>query len=339
MTDRTPPAPGSCCALPDQPQPPSGADYAAAARSVPVAPPALRAELRARLRPVPGGIFEMGARKSTFAADLDSPRRKVRLSPYLISPHAVSNADFARFVAQTGWRTVAEAEGWSFVFHLFLGDAATRYPAPPNLEWWRAVGGACWHAPEGPGSTLAGRETHPAVHVAWYDALAYCVWAGLRLPTEAEWERAARGGHARRKFPWGDTLQPGGVHRMNIWQGRFPHHNTAEDGHVGTAPVDAYPPNDYGLYNMTGNVWEWVADRFGPAPPPGSLPITDPRGPDEGIARVQRGGSYLCHHSYCDRYHVHSRSPNPPDTTTGNLGFRVAAPATAQGTEPLLAPN
>ncbi|MFV0492098.1 MAG: formylglycine-generating enzyme family protein [Pseudorhodobacter sp.] len=300
-------------------------DYEEAVRAVPPAAASLRTELRARLRRIPGGFFDMGARKSHFAADLDSPRRKVRISPFLMSPHTVSNADFERFVADTGYRTVADVEGWSFVFHLFLGKDAGRWPAPPGIEWWRAVKGASWSAPEGPGSSIAGRENHPAVHVAWYDAQAYCAWAGLQLPTEAQWEYAARGGLARRKFPWGDAREPEGTHRMNVWQGRFPVENTGTDGFVGTAPVDAYPPNGYGLYNMTGNVWEWVADRFGP--PVQSLRLLiNPTGPDDGPTRVQRGGSYLCHDSYCDRYHVHSRTQNPPDSSTGNLGFRVAAP-------------
>lgn len=327
---------GGCCGLggaddraagPDSAAPVSADPVEAEARALAVADGATRAALRARLCPIPGGFFDMGARRSTFPADLDSPRRKVRVRAFLISPHTVSNAEFARFVAATGWRSVAEREGWSYVFHLFLGVGAARFRHPPGLPWWRAVPGAFWAAPEGPGSDTAGRADHPAVHVSWFDALAYCTWAGLRLPTEAEWERAARGGLERRKFPWGDTREPGGAHRMNVWQGRFPHENTAADGHVGTAPVDAFAPNGYGLYNMTGNVWEWVADRFGPPPSAAGGPIVDPRGPNEGAQRVQRGGSYLCHDSYCDRYHVHSRSPNPPDTSTGNLGFRVAADA------------
>lgn len=165
---------------------------------------------------------------------------------------------------------------------------------------------------------------HPAVHIAWYDALAYCRWAGLVLPSEAQWERAARGGLPRRKFPWGDALMPGGVHAMNTFQGEFPQRNSAEDGWIGTAPVRAFAPNGYGLFNMTGNVWEWVADRFAPLPPPGRMLACDPKGPASGLARVQRGGSYLCHVSYCDRYHVHSRSQNDPDSSTGNTGFRVA---------------
>ena len=297
----------------------------AAARDVSRAGPDVVSELRARLRPIPGGIFEMGARRSTFPDDLDSPRRKVRVSPFLISPTAVTNAEYARFAAETGYRSVAEREGWSYVFHLLLADPSRHPVHPPGLTWWRQVEGAHWAAPEGPGSDWRDRSDHPVTHVAWFDALAYATWAGLRLPREAEWERAARGGLARRKFPWGDRLVPDDGFAMNTWQGDFPHENTAEDGFVGTAPVTAFRPNGYGLHNMTGNVWEWVQDYFGPRPRPGKLPETDPAGPAEGHARVQRGGSFLCHVSYCDRYHVHSRTRNDPDSSTSNSGFRVAA--------------
>lgn len=281
--------------------------------------------LRERLRPVPGGVFDMGARRSTYPADLDSPRRKVRVSAFLMAPCAVTNAEYARFVDATGYRSVAEKEGWSFVFHLLLQEPSRWPQSPPGLPWWRLVEGACWFAPEGPGSDIPGRENHPAVHIAWYDALAYCNWSGLRLPSEAEWERAARGGLARRKFPWGDELKPGGRFAMNTFQGDFPLSNTAEDGWIGAAPVDAFAPNAYGMFNMTGNVWEWVHDYFGARAPQELLPALDPKGPASGYARVQRGGSYLCHASYCDRYHVHSRTRNDPDSSTGNCGFRVAA--------------
>lgn len=312
-----------------EPQTDRDAGFMAAVDAVPAADPARRDALSARLVPIPGGFFDMGARTSRFPEDLDSPRRKVRVSPFRISPVCVSNADFASFVDQTGYRTVAEAEGWSYVFHLLL-DAPSRWPvSPPGVPWWRKVDGAFWAAPEGPGSSVRGRETHPVVHIAWYDALAYCRWAGLRLPREAEWERAARGGLGRMKFPWGNAMMPGGAHAMNTWQGAFPNQNTAEDGFIGTAPVTAFRPNGFGLYNITGNVWEWVADRFGPRsssrPSPGARPEHDPKGPPYGYQRVQRGGSYLCHVSYCDRYHVHSRTRTDPDSSTGNCGFRVAA--------------
>ena len=196
----------------------------------------------------------------------------------------------------------------------------------PGLPWWRRVDGANWSAPEGPGSSIAGRENHPAVHIAWYDALAYCTWAGLSLPTEAQWERAARGGGTRRKFPWGNEMTPGGQHAMNTFQGDFPARNSGADGYIGTAPVDAFRPNAFGMFNMTGNVWEWVQDRFGPLPPASRLPALDPSGAADGYARTQRGGSYLCHASYCDRFFVHSRTRNDPDSSTGNCGFRVATP-------------
>ena len=300
------------------------ADWLAATCAVPAAPAEVREELAARLLPIPGGFFEMGARRSRFAEDYDAPRRRVKLSDYRIAATACTNADYARFVEATGYRTVAEVEGWSYVFHLLLADPARWPVSPPGVPWWRRVDGACWHAPEGPGSDVAGRADHPVVHVAWYDALAYCRWSGLRLPSEAQWEHAARGGLERKKFPWGNEMMPSGRHAMNTWQGRFPHENDAADGHVGTAPADAYAPNGCGLYNTCGNVWEWVQDVYAPAPAAGPFPLRDPTGPAEGTARIQRGGSYLCHVSYCDRYHVHSRTRNDPDSSTGNAGFRVA---------------
>lgn len=303
------------------------AAFLEAALAVPRATPEVQRDMRAALSPIPGGIFEMGARKSRFPDDLDSPRRKVRVSSFRMSPIAVTNAQYARFIEATGYRTLAEVEGWSYVFHLLLSDVDAWPVHPPGLAWWRQVEGACWHSPEGPGSDWRDRADHPVVHMSWYDALAYVTWAGLRLPREAEWERAARGGLVNMKFPWGNRLVPESGFAMNTWQGDFPHYNTAEDGFVGTAPVEAYAPNGYGMYNMTGNVWEWVQDRYGPRAPAGTLPLRDPTGPETGYARIQRGGSFLCHVSYCDRYHVHSRTRNDPDSSTSNCGFRVASDA------------
>ncbi|MGH1576036.1 formylglycine-generating enzyme family protein [Planktotalea sp.] len=299
--------------------------YRNAALAVPKASPEVRDKLRESLVEIRGGIFEMGARKSTFPADLDSPRAKVKVSSFLISPYSVTNAQFAAFVSDTGYVSVAEREGWSFVFHLFLDQPNKWQISPPGLPWWRKVDGAYWAAPRGPESSWHDIPDHPAVHITWSDALAYCTWAGLRLPREAEWERAARGKLAKAKFPWGNAFRPNGETQMNTWQGDFPKTNTGAFSRTGTAPVTAYEPNTFGLYNMTGNVWEWVQDYFGPIPSSAKRPVFDPTGPKNGDWRVQRGGSHLCHVSYCDRYHVHSRSSNDPDSSTGNCGFRVAA--------------
>ncbi len=193
-----------------------------------------------------------------------------------------------------------------------------------QTPWWRQVFGASWAHPEGPQSSVASRGDHPVVHVSWNDAVAFAGWAGKRLPTEAEWEQAARGGLVGAVFPWGDELEPDGEHRMNVFQGEFPGHDTAADGFRGTAPVDAYEPNGFGLWNVTGNVWEWCQDWFDPTWYRRSTRVS-PTGPTRGELRVMRGGSFLCHHSYCRRYRVAARSSNDPTSSTSNLGFRVAA--------------
>ena len=257
---------------------------------------------------LPGGTFEMGSdARYGNPADVEGPVRPVHVGPFAISRHAVTNARFAAFASATGHRTEAEHCGWSFVFGGLLPDDFPPTRAVAAAPWWRQVEGAAWSRPEGPHSSLQGRGNHPVVHVSHDDALAFCAWSATRLPTEAEWEYAARGGIAGQPFPWGRELTPGGEHRMNVFQGRFPGENTCEDGWAGTAPVDAYAPNAFGLFNVCGNVWEWTADRWSP-----------------GGARVMRGGSYLCHASYCNRYRVDARSSNEPDASTGNLGFRVA---------------
>ncbi len=258
-----------------------------------------------------------------YDADGEGPIHPVALSPYRIGAVCVTNDDFARFVDATGHVTEAEEFGWSFVFGGLLPDDFEDTPAVVATPWWRQVTGGDWRHPEGPHSGVDGRGDHPVVHVSWNDAMAYCAWSGTRLPTEAEWERAARGERVGAAFPWGDELEPGGQHRMNVFQGEFPGRDTGEDGWIGTAPVDAYEPNDFGLYNTTGNVWEWCADWYDPAFYR-RTPRVDPAGPPDGTTKAMRGGSYLCHASYCRRYRVAARSANTPDSSAGNVGFRVA---------------
>jgi sulfatase modifying factor 1 len=271
-----------------------------------------------------GGWFTMGSDDAyAYEEDGEGPVRRVRVDPFCIAAHSVSNRQFSEFVDATGHVTSAEHYGTSFVFGGLLPDDFPPTRAVVDAPWWREVPGACWLHPEGEHSTLEGKADHPVVHVSWDDAVAYCQWAALRLPTEAEWEYAARGGLEGMRFPWGNMLRPGGEHRMNVWQGRFPTQNSLADGYLGTAPVGSFRPNAFGMYNMTGNVWEWTADWFSATWHPDG-PRENPAGPASGDRRALRGGSYLCHASYCYRYRVSARMANTPDTCTGNIGFRCA---------------
>lgn len=282
---------------------------------------------------VPAGSFRMGAcDPDGFPADGEGPVREVAVSAFRISAVTVTNEAFARFIAATGYVTDAERFGWSFVFADFvhpLARAEIIDARVPGAPWWRGVRGATWSAPFGPGSGIDDRPDHPVVHVSWRDATAYTAWCGTRLPTEAEWERAARGGLDRARFPWGDDPMPEGRFMANIWRGVFPAENTGADGFVSTAPVRSFPPNGFGLHECSGNVWEWTADRWSADWHVTDSPATrqDPTGPPDGSDRVVRGGSHLCHDSYCNRYRVAGRTHNAPDATTGHTGFRVAADA------------
>jgi formylglycine-generating enzyme required for sulfatase activity len=278
------------------------------------------------MRKLDGGAFLMGTDyEGMWLSDGEGPVREVMVAPFYIDICAVTNAQFEAFVSATDYQTEAETFGWSYVFYKHLTAQAKRVVkgAATGATWWAGVEGACWRRPEGPGSNIRKRADHPVVHVSWNDAVAFCGWAGKRLPTEAEWEYAARGRLVQKLYPWGDELTPGGRHHCNIWQGKFPDLNTGADGFLTTAPVKTFAPNAFGLYQMSGNTWEWCHDWFSPSFHVNG-PRDSPQGPPNGTNKLIKGGSFLCHASYCNRYRVAARTANTPDSTSSHCGFRCA---------------
>ena len=293
---------------------------------------------------VPGGEFDQGSDEEMFQDA--RPIHRVGVDGFWMDATEVTNAEFKRFADETKYVTIAErvprAEDYPGALPDMLVPGSVVFSPPKkavslndHYQWWNYVKGASWRHPEGPASSIAKRMDHPVVHIAFEDAQAYAKWAGKRLPTEAEWEFAARGGLAGKKYPWGDEFRPGGKYMANTFQGHFPEKNTAEDGYVATNPVKAFRPNAYGLYGMAGNVWEWVSDWYradyyallaakgGTARnPPGPSDSFDPSEP--GVQkRVQKGGSFLCTDQYCSRYMPGGRGKGTPDTGTNHLGFRL----------------
>ncbi len=288
---------------------------------------------------LPGGEFAMG--RNDFYPE-EAPVHRVRVDGFAITRGPVTNAQFGRFVAETGYVTLAERvpdPAWypemapedlipgSLVFQQTDGPVDLGDPSC----WWRFVPGACWQRPNGPGSGLGGLGDHPVVHIAYPDAAAYAAWAGLSLPTEAQWELAAIGGLHGRRYPWGDEFTPGGQVMANTWHGRFPWENLAPHGFRGTSPVGSFAPNGFGLHDMCGNVWEWTRDFY--APHGGSakaccVTMRESADPSTGTAlprRVLKGGSWLCSPTYCHRYRPAARQPQTIDSSTNHLGFRCVA--------------
>ncbi|NRB20932.1 MAG: formylglycine-generating enzyme family protein [Rhodobacteraceae bacterium] len=271
---------------------------------------------------IPGGKAIVGTAHPHIADDGESPLRSSRVRPFRMGMTAVTNAQFQAFVAATGYVTEAEGFAWSFVFWSDVAKESAGVRRVPGLDWWRAVEGADWRNSHGPKTdSRAWQSDHPVSQVSWADARAYASWVGGRLPTEVEWEHAARGGLGDVKYPWGDS-DPDDVHnfRCNIWQGQFPQVNTATDGYRHTAPAQSFEANGFGLYNMVGNVWEWTADRFTIKSLKASVKtrLAGMKG-----YRLSKGGSFLCHQSYCFRYRIAARSGSSPDSATPHQGFRM----------------
>lgn len=299
---------------------------------------------------VKGGTFRMGADNDQARPD-EYPKHQVKVSDFWMDETEVTNAAFARFVAATGYVTTAEQKpDWQEIQQQLppgtpkpdeslLVPASLVFRAPAGqtdlrnfASWWTWQEGANWKQPQGPGSSIEGKENHPVVHISWHDAQAYARWAGKRLPTEAEWEWAARGGKQDYIYPWGNEGIESGRTRANTWNGRFPTENTAQDGYDRTAPVRSYAPNGYGLYDMAGNVWEWCADKYHSQQyrtsggtsvnPTGPNRSFDPDEPYATSKRVMRGGSFLCHDSYCSGFRVAARMKSTEDSSLEHLGFR-----------------
>ncbi|MDE2912043.1 MAG: formylglycine-generating enzyme family protein [Paracoccaceae bacterium] len=270
---------------------------------------------------IPGGVVMVGTRQAVLPLDGEAPARRKRIGPFRIDATAVTNARFREFVHETGYVTDAERIGDSFVFERFLPANAPPSRAVAEAPWWRVIDGADWRRIHGPGSDEAWEPEHPVVHVTWNDASAFADWCGGRLPSEAEWEHAARGGLGDVRYPWGND-EPNDVDFFpcNIWQGRFWDVDLGLDGYVGTAPARSFEPNGYGLFNMVGNVWEWTAQPFRVR----SLKRTATRvhSGKRGY-RLVKGGSFLCHASYCHRYRIAARTGSTPDSSTSHQGFRV----------------
>lgn len=301
---------------------------------------------------IPGGTFVMGSNNHYSE---EAPEHPVTIDGFWLDRFQVTNIKFRRFVQATGYVTVAERvptiEEYPGADPDMLVAGSVVFTPPPgpvpmvdHYAWWRWQPGADWRHPEGPGSDLNGRDKHPVVHLAWEDVEAYAAWVGKTLPTEAEWERAARGGHDGWEFGWGDELAPNGKMLANYWQGQFPWQNLALDGFLGTAPVGSFPPNDYGLYDMIGNTWDWTADYFaehgdlvrsccsGAELNPrgaGREQSIDPAAPGAPTPRrVLKGGSFACAENYCKRYRPAARMHHPIDTGTNHISFRcVVRPA------------
>jgi sulfatase modifying factor 1 len=298
------------------------------------------------MKRIEGGSFEMGCEEECPMDDA-KPRHKVTLDPFWIDVAPVTNSEFSKFVKAKSYRTIAEriptaAELPGVPAEKRLAGSACFSPAAVTLDnpyaWWQFVAGANWRHPEGPKSPDSAEKlpSHPAVHIAYEDALAFCKWAGKTLPTEAQFEYAARGGLSRKKYAWGDEFKSGGIWQTNIWQGQFPKTDLGEDGFKGTSPVKAFPANGYGLYDMGGNVWQWTLDWYRPTTyaerTKQGAEVKNPKGPPDSLdpsepgvqKRVQRGGSYLCSDQYCVRYLVGSRGRGEPKSSASNLGFRCA---------------
>jgi formylglycine-generating enzyme len=266
---------------------------------------------------VSAGSYALGsADHDANPLDREGPIREVWLEAFQVSATPVTNAQFAEFVAATDYQTEAEQIGWSFVFHLLVASDANVIGESQGARWWQGVQGASWRCPEGGSSSVSARQDHPVVHVSFQDAVSYCNWAGVELPSEAQWEAAARGGLVSNRYPWGNELLVNGQWQCNIFQGVFPEKNTVEDGFIGTSPVKSFAPNGYGGYDFAGNVWEWTSSRFDDEAKDFLLGAGE-------TPMVTRGGSYLCHDSYCNRYRVGARNRTAASSVAGNIGFRV----------------